>query len=666
MGMSSNQGNKPISRDVVLVGAGAAHLQVLASLAMRRLPESFVTLVAEAMEVPYSAMVPRWLTGEVNRSEVCFDLLPLCREAGVRLLVGGAERIERARREVILRDGRRVPYDLLSLAVGARPGAGGRSLRPLSRFLDEVEAMRDPGAIALRGAGATGCELALAFQARFPGAAVMVFHAGEGVLPEYPKKAGDWMTRKLVAAGIRIETGEPEAEYVFDATTPRPPDLFESLDLRKDEEGFLLVDKRLRTEDPTILASGDCVSHEAYPWLKRNGVQAVRAGRVLVRNLRDEARVFRPAKRVLSILNLSDGTALARKGSWVGAGRWALRWKQRIDRRWAERFRPLDREKAVPPMFCGGCAAKFPANELEGVLGGIGEDASVVPVGNGRVRLESVDFFRAFHDDARFLGRVAAVHALSDLHAMNAEPRSAQSVVTLPRHLSTSLKRRWLGEILEGAKEALAEEGVVLLGGHTSEGEELALGFSVLGEGEEGRLFLKRNFREGRVLILTKPLGTGAMLAAWSAGRLKGAQWEGLAAGMRESNAKARKVLAEAGVDAATDVTGFGLAGHLVDCLKKSGTSARVESLPEYEGFQEVTARGFRSSLWESNYRAVRDEVTGKDFSLACDPQTSGGLLAAIPQELEHTVLERLREAGSAASRIGEVVKKSVHLVTFP
>lgn len=329
-------------------------------------------------------------------------------------------------------------------------------------------------------------------------------------------------------------------------------------------------------------------------------------------------------------------------------------------------------------MRCGGCGNKISADVLSAVLRRIdipddprvllgtraGEDAAVHRVrpelfGDPQKLLEvqTVDYFKAFINDPYLFGRIAALNAVSDLYAMNARPFTALAIATLP-YARGPIQEAQLYELLSGAAESLKELGVTLTGGHTTEGPELALGFAVTGFAEEGKLFQKSNLQVGDRLILTKPLGSGALLAAWMRGECKAEWFEPLLATMLMSNAAAGKIFAQAGVTACTDVTGFGLAGHLIEMLDGSKMSAHlfVDRIPVYDGFNDVVARGIVSTLHRDNAK-VACRMVGSEPAWLFDPQTSGGLIAGVKPENVVATLASLHQAGcDRAIVIGEIV----------
>ncbi len=332
-------------------------------------------------------------------------------------------------------------------------------------------------------------------------------------------------------------------------------------------------------------------------------------------------------------------------------------------------------------MRCGGCGSKIAGDVLSAVLKRLdlpddprvllgtraGEDAAVHrvrpelfgPEPAKLVEVQTVDYFKAFVDDPYLFGGVAALNAVSDLYAMNARPFTALAIATLP-FARGPIQEAQLYELLSGAVASLRQLGVVLTGGHTTEGSELALGFAVTGFAEEDRLFRKDELRPGDLLVLAKPLGSGALLAAWMRGACRAAWFARLTAGLLLPNAAAAAVFARAGVRACTDVTGFGLAGHLLEMLDGSRVSARLDParVPLYPGFAEVVAQGIVSTLHRDNARVgCRVDGPSADAVWLYDPQTSGGLLAAVRPEVADRVLEELRQAGYPdAAVIGEVL----------
>ncbi len=720
--------NTLIEKNVLLLGAGNAHLRFVKMHAMRPQPGVAVTLVSEANVIPYSAMVPGCIAGDYRREDITIDLVRLCRSANVRFVADRAARINPNARVVHFTGRPEIRYDALCLGLGSMPirplemldATWSWPMRPLHTLLQRIDDLeRDlrhhprPIEFVIVGGGVSGCELALAIAKRFRDHKefhVTLLHAGERLLPQFPDKAAN-LFRELFAArniALRLDAcviagGESsltltdgaqiECDIVLWATNAAPPELLADSGLTRDAKGFALVANTLQSvSHADIFGTGDCVSLRDYPDLLKNGVYAVRQGGILHGNvmrflLEKPLDVFRPQKRCLCLMNASDGSAVLSYGPFVSKTRLARWLKDRIDRRWVEQFSRLSTMTATPEsaeetptMRCGGCGSKISSDVLSAVLRRIdvgndlrlllgahaGEDASVHRMRpelfgsepEKLVEVQTVDYFKSFVDDPYLFGRIAALNSVSDLYAMNARPFSALAIATLP-YARGPVQEGMLFELMSGAVDSLKQLGVVLAGGHTTEGAEMALGFAVTGYAEEDRLFQKSSLKIGDRLILTKPLGSGALLAAWMRGACKADWYEALMRHMLQANDGAGAIFASLGVRACTDVTGFGLAGHLLEMLDGSKVSARLhrDAMPIYDGFEEVVKAGIVSTLHKDNAKTACRVVSANPPAWLFDPQTSGGMLGAVKAEQVDDAIRLLKEAGCAnAAMIGEVV----------
>ena len=310
----------------------------------------------------------------------------------------------------------------------------------------------------------------------------------------------------------------------------------------------------------------------------------------------------------------------------------------------------------------------LPSPRRPEVQSGPGDDAAVLAGGAG-VQVLTTDHLRAFCYDPRLMARLTAIHALGDVWAMGAAPQVALAQVTLPP-LGHELQGRMLAEVMEEAASVFRAAGADVVGGHSTEGAELTIGFTVTGLAQ--RPIGKGGAQAGDALVLTKPLGSGTILAAEMAltrmpGLLLGEVWAGCIAQMSVAQGSASAILAPV-ARAMTDVTGFGLAGHLLEMLEASSLAARVrlDDVPVMAGAVELAAAGMGSSLQPANLAAVSwrmDAPHDARVALLTDPQTCGGLLAAVPREQAETLVSRLREAGHRAAIIGEVVAGDASLM---
>jgi len=323
---------------------------------------------------------------------------------------------------------------------------------------------------------------------------------------------------------------------------------------------------------------------------------------------------------------------------------------------------------------CGGCGAKVGAVTLSDVLAelsrdfpghstGGADDCAAIPASGAVV--QSLDVLRQIVADPWLMGRIAANHALSDLYACGAEPVSALAAVTLP-FAREAILHRDLKLILAGALEEFSAVSCKLTGGHSMQGAEMSVGFTVNGVPAQGKSLLgKRGLRAGDSLVLTKPLGTGALFAAHMQLAADGRHIQQAIDSMLLSNAVAARLALSHGASACTDVTGFGMLGHLLEMLE-SNFSARVNlgAVPFLEGALESVRAGIVSTAQEVNATALaRVSLEGENdasrVQLLCDPQTSGGLLLGLAGQDCESFCRAMAAEGHTASIIGEVVASS-------
>jgi selenide,water dikinase len=294
------------------------------------------------------------------------------------------------------------------------------------------------------------------------------------------------------------------------------------------------------------------------------------------------------------------------------------------------------------------------------------DDAAAFEVPGGDLVLATIDAFRAFTDDPWLVGRVAAVNAVSDLLAKGARPRHALALVTVPRG-TPGENAETLYQVLAGVRAALDPLGISLVGGHSTAGPELFVGLSVTGDpAPGGRVLGLDGLEPGNALVLTKPLGTGVLLAADARGLAPSRWMQAAVASMLRDNAPASELAVEFGARACTDVSGFGLAGHLDEMLRASGVGAELEpaALPLLPGALDLAVRGLRSSFFEQNaeQRGALLHASlpraGPAEELLFDPQTSGGLLIGVDAGRAEELVAALADAGDAqAAVIGRVLE---------
>ncbi len=619
-----------------------------------------------------------------------------------------------------------VSFDVGSTVAGLElPGVREHAIptRPIGEFVRRVDELlaaaraRNAARLVVAGAGAGGVEVAFALAARLGPrrggrVKVLLLESGPRVLPGYAASAAARVEAAAGARGIvirtgarvtRVETGSvhleggdrlPADAVVWVAGAAALP-IFQGSGLETDEGGFVRIRPTLQcVGHDEVFAVGDCAAWIAGPGLAKAGVYAVRQGPVLAHNLTARIggarlRPYRPQRDFLSLLNLGDGGAIGTKWGVSVQGSVLFSLKDWIDRRFVRRFQVLDRDGAITPdfaaatmpggdMLCGGCAAKVGESSLTRALERLGvpshpavvlglaqpDDAAAVETERGEIVAATVDSFRAFADDPYLVGRVAAVNAVSDLWAKGVTPRFALAQVSVPE-TEPARAEETLYQVMAGARVALDADGVTLVGGHTTTGPELVVGFAVWGFAASADALIRiGGAAPGDQLILTKPLGTGVILQADMRALARGEWVEATAASMLRSNGAAARAMIPLRPSAATDVTGFGLAGHLGEMLRASKASALLDltAIPALPGAVALLGRGIRSTAHPENARARRAMLVEPDaarravLDLLFDPQTSGGLLLAVPRERSSAMLSALRAAGDeAAAIIGEV-----------
>ena len=486
------------------------------------------------------------------------------------------------------------------------------------------------------------------------------------------------------ATGITLASGRRvAAEAVLVTTKAEPPAWFAATDLPRDKAGYLALRPTLQVlDDDDVFAAGDCATVLAHP-REKAGVFAVRQGTPLAENLRLRADAqpvhpFVPQRQFLTLLSTGGKHAVASRGPIAFAGAWVWRWKDRIDREFMERFNDLPPRDGpfadASAMRCTGCAAKVGPAPLARALDRIEalksepgpvtarDDATVIDEGGPDLRLETVDFFPAFWPEPYVLGEIAARHAMGDIFAMGGRPERAQAILVLP-HAGPRRTEEDVFQLLAGARAAFDAEGVEIAGGHTSEGQALSIGFHVSGRVTRDGILRKRGLKAGDRLILTRSIGTGIAFAALNQGRGRAHVIAPIIEEMRHSLRPMLEILQAHGATAATDVTGFGLAGHLVEMLQASRVSASLDlaAVPLYPGIAELAQTGIASTLLPENL-AVVDRLRGPalddpaTLAILFDPQTAGGLLAGVPAGQADACLEALKLAGlRQAAMIGNV-----------
>ena len=707
---------------VVLLGIGHTNAHVLRMWKMQPIENAQLVCISNFPQVTYSGMLPGVLAGQYEAEAIEIDLVRLTQSAGVRLIVDEVIGLDHQKRQVLFRERPPLAYDLLSIGVGSRPTSQGveisphcfTPIKPMQTFLSRLRTdlkrkSADPKEITIVGGGLGSLEIAFCLEQRFrtrpqwaglakaPGITVITRSEsiGSGILASTQAR----VRRHMEERGIRLVTGaavtgvthegvllrgqQPmNSDAVIWATGAVAPTLLGDLGLAVDDRGFLATRDTLQTKsNDHVFAVGDSgtvVGNET----PKAGVYAVRQGPVLWDNIQRllsdrPTRPFVPQRDFLKLINLGNGVGIAEyKGrSFEGKIWWRL--KNYIDRKFMKMYqdyRPMsmssgDIEEA--PMKCLGCGGKVGSETLSSVLEELDvpthpdvlvglenpDDAAIIKTHGGQVTV-TTDFFAAPFDDPYLVGRIALLNSVSDCFVMGAKPTSALAIVQLPLGHPRA-QRQVMRELMGGSIEELRKIDATIVGGHTIEGPRVTIGFTVLGH-QVAEPKTKGMLQPGDQLILSKPLGTGALLAALMQCELSAEDYLPLVHSMVLSNAIALDLIARFPVGAMTDVTGFGLAGHLAEMLIASGAKAELHGreIPVLPGFQKAVERGMQSTLAPDN-RAVASriempglEAEAEKAAMLFDPQTSGGLLIGVNPNSAPDVVRFLRDHGFGESTV--------------
>ncbi len=574
--------------------------------------------------------------------------------------------------------------------------------------------------IAVVGSGAGGFEIVMALRHTLPEQATLHWVLrGQRCLKGRPEKVGDYAMQAAQEQGVKVHQNFDVTKVAVDSlhsasgarlsvdevlwcTAAAAPAWVEAAGFEAARDGFIATNEHLQSlSHPYVFATGDIGTQLKTPSDKA-GVFAVRQAPVLFENIRrsllnQALKNYSPQKTFLSLMAVGRKSAIANRGALTLRGDYLWRLKDHIDQTFMKQFRELPAMSAkIQPfkvseavsgksssqddMRCKGCGSKLGEAVLHQVLNqlqphqrddidsGLSQLGDAAVFASGKTRwVQSIDQISAIVDDPYVFGQIAAAHALSDVATQTLDLHSAQAVLTLPP-AADDINRRDLSQMLAGALVVLNQESCSLLGGHSAEAAETLLGFVVNGKlDDQSAVSSGEALQKGDVVILTKPLGTGVIMAAHGLHQASGAEVGGAVVHMQQSNRAAADVFRQHHCRSVTDVTGFGLLAHLRSLLSgdEVGVLLNFDAVPLQAGAIALAKNGIKSSLYESNSQVLQlydgsehwpDWVT----TILCDPQTSGGLLGVVPATAAQQILIDMQQQGySSAAIIGEVADSS-------
>ena len=703
-------------KNLVLIGGGHSHILLMKKMGMKPIKGLNITLVTPDPELVYTGMLPAAILGAYNYDQIKIDLIKLSKFAKCKIVFSYVNKINLQRKEVYLGERNPLEFDVLSIDIGINyqltniHGSEKFSIpvKPFdkfihnwSKFLLNLKAPLSVPKISIIGAGAAGCELALCVNYKIKSLGfnpkVYLIEKNEiaGNLPNRAKNRilklldeNNIILRKninissITKGKIHCEDGEIiSSDFILRAAGGIPQNWLSNTDLNL-EKGFISINQCLQsTSHDFVFASGDCASIVNNPNQKA-GVFAVRAAPFLYRNIKNyisskKLIKYNPQKNFLQALTIDKKKALLFRGNFSINGIFPWLFKDFVDRSFIKKFyiknsmNSLSKEKYREQKqdLCGACGAKIGNKVLEnaleklpikvnGMLNKIGDDAAIVNLKQGNHVL-TTDHLREFCSDPWTMSRITAIHSLGDIWAMGSVPSLVLSHIIIP-DVPLIDQQKYLSDIIDAANSVFKKEGASIIGGHTSKGKELTIGFTILGHSNKNPITLD-GANHGDLIILTKPIGTGTILAGEMQGLAKGLWIKNAQEWMMKSQGSIIKFLSNK-VTSMTDVTGFGLYGHLKNICKSSNVSAilNLDEIPILEGALELSLKGVRSTIFEDNLlQAYSDHLNfdNKKWPLLFDPQTSGGLLASVPKKHILEVQKKLEILGLTHSVIGKIVK---------
>ncbi len=693
----------PIFKELVLVGGGHSHALVLRQWAMKPMPGVRITLISPQAMTPYSGMLPGLLAGHYSFTQTHIDLVKLSLWANIRFIQDQVTAIDVEARTLTLANRPTIEFDVVSIDTGSTPNqkiAGATEfstpVKPISEFyarwhLIQEQIQQDKiKSLAVVGGGAGSVEVIMACAYKLQQVNVALqYHlitGADDILPGYNHQVISQVKKQLKNYNITLHTstrvtrlskgmihcqqGEPIlSDEIIWCIQAAGATWLQQSQLKCDDAGFMKVRQTLQSLDyDFVFGAGDIAHMVANPRPKA-GVYAVRQAPVLLHNLKamllkQTLMNYKPQDGFLSLLALGEKKATGSKSLLSFSGDWVWRWKDSIDRKFMQQFHQLpplamnsiasisaqliddeeQTEQHNPLKRCAGCGAKIGAHILQQVTNELLGEGQYQPQDaiqishKAEIVYQSVDTLKTPIHDPWLFGQIAVSHALSDLYAMNLKPESAQVLITLP-YASQNIQKRQLKMLMQGIFKQLDTLQCRFLGGHTSEANELSVGLVVNGIQQQMPLFHKHGLVPGDKLVLSKPLGTGVILAAAMQGLGDGEVFNQAIELMLQANDQAARLLSELDIQACTDVTGFGLLGHLYELCQASACAAIINltAIPVLAGAEALALQGIKSSLYTQNRQALRslsyDDAATQHirFELLFDPQTSGGLLAGIP-----------------------------------
>ena len=724
--MIENEQNR-IANDLVLIGGGHSHLILIMQFSKKTIQGTRITLISDEMDIPYSGMIPGFIEGTYSWRESHIDLYKLTQRLNIRFINSKVVKISSKNKEVHFHDRPAIKFDVLSINSGIQSNynniKGAKKycvpVKPISRLANNFfSEIKDTNAIAFIGGGAGAVELALALRKRYiidkPHLKITIITGKNGLLSSFPKQTKQTSKNALNDASIDIIEDTEVLEVKHNkiimsdkktlnidkcilSTNAMAPNWLKDSDIKLNNEGFIVVNNAFQTNNGFIFAAGDIVDFDNQN-LKKAGVYAVRSGKPLAQSIKSYiknkvGKNYKFSKNYLALIGLSNGYTIGTKYNFSHSSRFNNFLKKYIDQRFINKFNKLTYKKhknilniinefipflkiplqknsdAIDPMQCRGCAAKVPFAALKNTLAknitATSDDASSVL--NYPNLFQTIDMINAIISDPYLLGKIAANHSLSDIIAVKSNPISALMILQLPLS-RPDINSRDLEQVSLGAKEIFDKHNCPINGGHTMIGKDNdpVIGFTITGENKsiKNKQHNDYKLKNNDILVLTEKIGSGIIFAGINNNIIDSHYQNDVINQMTIGNFLFSSIAQDLNILSMTDITGFGLANHLLNLIKrdnnKSGLTIFPQKIPIFSGVKEAIDRNVKSSLFESNYETAIEHITyGREKLLIdeilYDPQTVGGLAFVIPYEEKNKQFSILKKYKINYAEIGYV-----------
>ena len=718
--------NTIIKNDLILIGGGHAHLMLMMEYGKKPIPETRITLITNELDTPYSGMIPGYIEGIYSWREAHIDLYKLSMKLNIRFIHSEVINISGKNKKIYLKKRPSLSYDFLSINCGIQSdysrikGAKRFSLpvKPISKLASNfLKKMDNFNSIAFIGGGAGAVELALALRKRFKNKKsilkIIIVTGEHGLLKSFSKKTQTLTRNILDNANINVI----EKKYILEinkyglitsdnksihvdkcilSTNAMAPEWLQNSDINLNEKGFIKVNKSFQTNFNFIFAAGDIIDFNKMN-LDKAGVYAVRAGKHLAKSIKrfilnKPIYFYKFNKNYLALIGLSNGYAIASKYRLSNSLRFNHYLKKYIDKKFIKKFNDFTNislysklkrstlyflnkitKKSIfivnedLQMQCKGCAAKVPFSALKKSLPKkltfSSEDASSIP--QHPSLFQTIDMINAIISDPFLLGKISANHSLSDIFAVKSKAISAQMILQLPLS-NPEINSRDLRQVLLGAQSVFNDNKCLLNGGHTMIGNDTdpIIGFSITGENKNISNQTIPKINQGDILVLTGKIGSGLIFAGINNDFLDSHYQIDVINQMTEGNTKFADIIDKLTILAMTDITGFGLANHLLNLIQRDGSNTgltiKINNIPIYNGVKIALNKGVKSSLFNSNFDATHQNIIyERDKQLIdeiiYDPQTVGGLAFIISEQNKKESFKILKQYKIQYSVIGYV-----------